>query len=147
VLKTTVISEGPVHPSSALPCSPHIELADNVIIQELGKIHKVDPVGKSVVAISSSRREGAEEHLLLKVFSQVEQLLEEESKLVKLDRPWVKRPICIITIIAAAQPVQHSLGGVPADPPEVHQVSGGQPQLVDVAHPKVPAVHSLHLTP
>lgn len=139
-----------MHPSSVLFCSPHIELADDVIIQELGKIHKVDLVGKSVVAIShSSRREGAEEHFLLKVVNQVEQLLEEESKLAKLDRPWVKRPICIITTIAAAQPVQHSLGGVPADPPEVHQVSctGCQHQLVDVAHPKVTAAHSLHLTP
>ena len=147
MLKTTIISEGPVHPSSVLFCSPHIELADDVIIQELGKIHKVDLVGKSVVAIS--RREGAEEHPPLKVVSQVEQLLEEESKLAKLDRPWVKRPICIITTIAAAQPVQLSLGGVPADPPEVQQVprTGGQPQLVDVAHPKVPAAHSLHLTP
>ena len=68
-----------MHPSSVLFCSPHIELADDVIIQELGKIHKVDLVGKSVVAISnSSRREGAEEHPPLKVVSQVEQLLEEE---------------------------------------------------------------------
>ena len=88
-----------------------------------------------------SRREGAEDQLLqeqLKVDSKDEQMLAEELELVKLDRPWVKRPICIITTVVAAQPVQLCLGGVPADPPEVHQVAalsclGGQAQLVDVA--------------
>ena len=68
---------------------------------------------------NSSKGEGEENHLLLKVVSKVEQLLEEELELVKLDPPWIKRPICIITTIAAAQPLQHSLGGVPADPLEV----------------------------
>ena len=59
---------------------------DDLVIRELGKIYKGDLVGKSVVAIpNSSRREGAED--AVKVASKVEQLLEEELKLVKLDRP------------------------------------------------------------
>ena len=43
--------KGPVHPFNVLLCSPHMELADEVTVQELGTIHKVDPVGMSVVAI------------------------------------------------------------------------------------------------
>merc|ERR1719336_3031819 len=64
---------------------------DDLVVQELSKIYKGDLVGKSVVVIPNSSREGEEgrsreDQLLdeqLKVASEEEQLLEEELKLVR----------------------------------------------------------------
>merc|ERR1719494_1379437 len=64
---------------------------DDLVVQELSKIYKGDLIGKSVVVIPNSSREGEEgrsreDQLLdeqLKVASEEEQLLEEELKLVR----------------------------------------------------------------
>ena len=93
--------------TTVLFCPPHIELAVDLVISEFGKIYKGSPVGKSVAATSnSSRREGAEDLLLreqLKVASKVEQLFEEELKLVKLDRPSL-----LVTIGGSGGPLLHT---------------------------------------